>query len=186
MTSQTQTPEAQSSALDPVAPSEAAPTKPLDMPDVAQLLGARLKNAREAKGLSIEQVADRLCFTPQRVRNIENSDFSNMPAKAYARGYVQSYAKLLQLDLNEVMLMFDRIVFSESNKRKVQMVIKRERGGPANPLKWFGIGIGGVIIILAGLWWHGLRDHGSVALPKGQVQSEIQLEQTPQNTNPTT
>lgn len=152
--------------------------------DPRQLIGARLRNAREAKGLTEQQVAERLCFTPQRVRDLEQCDFTAISARAYARGYIQSYAKLLQIDPQEIISVFDSIEFPASTaKRSVQLVIRRENNGPSAQIKWFGVGIGLVLLALVGFWWHSARDHANVDSVAPALSAEIPLQKVPLNSN---
>jgi cytoskeleton protein RodZ len=67
--------------------------------------GARLKLAREAAGLSIEQVAQQLKLAPRQVRALEDEDFAQLPGRTFARGFVRNYARLLKLDGDELLSM---------------------------------------------------------------------------------
>jgi cytoskeleton protein RodZ len=60
--------------------------------------GARLQAAREAAGLSLEQVAQQLKLAPRQVRALEEEDFAQLPGRTFARGFVRNYARLLNLD----------------------------------------------------------------------------------------
>ncbi|MCL2124163.1 MAG: helix-turn-helix domain-containing protein, partial [Desulfovibrionaceae bacterium] len=61
-------------------------------------LGHMLHQARERRGLSIEEVAGRLKLMPRVVRAIEQADSGELPQAAYARGFVKAYGNLLELD----------------------------------------------------------------------------------------
>jgi len=60
--------------------------------------GAALAAAREAMGLSIEQVADQLKLAPRQVVAIEQGDFDALPNRAVTRGFIRAYAKAVRLD----------------------------------------------------------------------------------------
>jgi len=60
--------------------------------------GARLKAAREDAGLSVDQVAQQLKLAPRQVRALESEDFAQLPGRTFARGFVRNYARLLNLD----------------------------------------------------------------------------------------
>jgi len=60
--------------------------------------GAALAAAREAMGLSIEQVADQLKLAPRQVQAIEQGDFDALPNRAVTRGFIRAYAKAMRLD----------------------------------------------------------------------------------------
>lgn len=59
--------------------------------------GARLRAAREAAGLSIDDVAARLHMPARVVRSLENEDWSRLGAPVFVRGQVRSYSRLLGL-----------------------------------------------------------------------------------------
>ncbi len=60
--------------------------------------GAALAAAREAMGLSVEQVADQLKLAPRQVMAIEQGDFNALPNRAVTRGFIRAYAKAMRLD----------------------------------------------------------------------------------------
>jgi cytoskeleton protein RodZ len=61
-------------------------------------VGVALREAREQMGMSVEEVAGRLKFAPRQVAALEAGDFAQLPELAFIRGFVRSYARLLQLD----------------------------------------------------------------------------------------
>ena len=61
-------------------------------------LGHILRQERERRSLSVEEVAGRLKLMPRIVRAIEQADIEELPQAAYARGFVKAYGNLLELD----------------------------------------------------------------------------------------
>jgi cytoskeleton protein RodZ len=61
-------------------------------------VGKMLREARELQELSIADVAGRIKFAPRQVEALEADDFARLPELAFVRGFVRSYARLLQLD----------------------------------------------------------------------------------------
>lgn len=61
-------------------------------------VGATLRNAREQAGLSVADIADRIKFAPKQVEALEANDFAHLPQAPFLRGFVRSYARVLQLD----------------------------------------------------------------------------------------
>ena len=59
--------------------------------------GERLRSAREAAGLGIEDVAERLRMPARVVRSLEAEDWSRLGAPVFVRGQVRSYSRLLGL-----------------------------------------------------------------------------------------
>jgi cytoskeleton protein RodZ len=60
--------------------------------------GAALAAAREAMGLTVEQVADQLKLAPRQVVAIEQGDYDALPNRAVTRGFIRAYAKAMRLD----------------------------------------------------------------------------------------
>ena len=61
--------------------------------------GAVLRQAREAAGMSIEQVASQLRMTVRGVANLEADDWDSLGAPVFVRGQLRSYARLLGVDI---------------------------------------------------------------------------------------
>ncbi|MFL6570543.1 MAG: helix-turn-helix domain-containing protein [Burkholderiales bacterium] len=61
-------------------------------------IGAQLKQAREAQGLAIDDVALQLKFAPRQIESLEQERFERLPGPTIARGMVRNYARLLKLD----------------------------------------------------------------------------------------
>jgi cytoskeleton protein RodZ len=61
-------------------------------------VGAELKQARENRGLSVEDVAQSLKFAPRQIESLEAERFERLPGPTIARGMVRNYARLLGLE----------------------------------------------------------------------------------------
>ena len=61
-------------------------------------LGATLKSAREAKGLTIAELANELHLKMQIVEDLENEDFQHITASIYGRGFLKLLAERLEID----------------------------------------------------------------------------------------
>jgi cytoskeleton protein RodZ len=60
-------------------------------------VGATLREARENMGMSVEEVAIRLKFAPRQITALEEENFERLPELTFVRGFVRSYARLLQI-----------------------------------------------------------------------------------------
>lgn len=61
-------------------------------------VGATLREGRMRLGLSVADVSHRLKFAPRQIEALEADDLTRLPEITFVRGFVRSYAKLLQLD----------------------------------------------------------------------------------------
>jgi len=68
-----------------------------DTTDANQGCGKRLRTAREAAGLSVQDVASRLKMPVRVVESLEAEDWSRLGAPVFIRGQLRSYARLLGL-----------------------------------------------------------------------------------------
>ena len=67
----------------------------------------QLHQAREAKKLTIEQVADITKIRGDHLRALEAGDFDIFSAPVYIRGFVRTYSTLLKLDVPKTMAALD-------------------------------------------------------------------------------
>lgn len=65
-------------------------------------IGTTLQNARERRGLSIEELAAITRITVPVLRALERSDFEKVPGGIFARGFIRSYAREVGLDPEEM------------------------------------------------------------------------------------
>ncbi len=61
-------------------------------------VGAALREGRELLGLSVADVANRIKFAPRQIEAMEADDFAHLPEMTFVRGFVRSYARLLEID----------------------------------------------------------------------------------------
>src|ERR1700744_3432899 len=73
------------------------------MPTVAE----QLRAAREAKNLTIDQVADYTKIRTDHVRALEEGDFGAFSATIYIRGSVKIYAGFLKMEVAPLMAALD-------------------------------------------------------------------------------
>lgn len=61
-------------------------------------LGLLLRKAREARGMSVDDVVHALKFSARQVEAIESDHMDVLPGAVFQRGFIRSYARLLKLD----------------------------------------------------------------------------------------
>ena len=69
-----------------------------DVPTV----GERLRAAREAKGLALEDIAAQTRIPQRHLEAIERADWDALPAPTYTTGFAKSYASAVGLDRTEI------------------------------------------------------------------------------------
>ena len=76
----------------------------------AVAIGRELRAAREGRGLSIGEVADRLKLSVKQLNAIESGDFASLPGATFARGFVRSYARYMEIDADALVARLDQCV----------------------------------------------------------------------------
>ncbi|HAU30775.1 MAG TPA: hypothetical protein DCW46_00460 [Desulfotomaculum sp.] len=71
-------------------------------------IGETLRKTREARGLSLEDVAQLTKINLRYIKAIENDSFDALPGGVYTRGFLRSYARLLDLDHRELLSEFEK------------------------------------------------------------------------------
>lgn len=73
-------------------------TEQIPEPVSVSSIGQTFAAARAAQGLAIIDVERQLKLGAKQIEALEADDFSSMPGKTFARGFIRNYAKLLQID----------------------------------------------------------------------------------------
>jgi len=72
-------------------------------------LGNLLRDAREKKSLSLEQVEADTRIRYKFLVALENEDYDALPAPAYVRGFLKTYAAYLGLDPQQVLALYNAV-----------------------------------------------------------------------------
>ncbi|TRW50325.1 DUF4115 domain-containing protein [Aliidiomarina halalkaliphila] len=82
--------------------------------------GELLRDAREQAGLSVSQIADRLRLRRTQIEELEANEFSKYVGGTYIRGYLRSYAKLVNLDEATVISAYQTFLGEEAPAGQMQ------------------------------------------------------------------
>jgi cytoskeleton protein RodZ len=74
----------------------------LDEPFQSASVGERLRQAREAKGMSLEDLASQTRIPIRHLQHIEREEWDALPAVTYCVGFVRAYANSVGLDGDEL------------------------------------------------------------------------------------
>ncbi len=72
------------------------------VPEGTRFTGEVLRRAREARGLTIQQICERTKITRHHIENLESDRYEKLPAPVYMRGILMAMAKELRLDGQKV------------------------------------------------------------------------------------
>lgn len=121
------------------------------------LIGKLLRDAREAKGIAIEDMAEKLHLLTDVVRGIEQCDFEEMPSRVFVRGYVRNYARLVGLNAQEMLDKFDQAHPEDLSHLQIDKTPHLPTDSPvasrfAGIVTWLTVL---AIVILFVVWWYG-------------------------------
>lgn len=131
--------------------------------------GTLLKEARETKKLSQTEIAEQVCLSLQRVKELEKDDYSNMAALIYVRGYLRAYARCVGVSPDEVIAAlnasaleeeFERMKAQEEKPvehRAVPVIARSTRMISPKVVRWITIVILLTLVIFLGIWWQGKK-----------------------------
>jgi curved DNA-binding protein CbpA len=77
---------------------EAVKMKPPEIPDGAEFNGELLRRIREARGMTLQFMAERTRITRMHLENVEADRYDALPATVYLRGILMNIARELMLD----------------------------------------------------------------------------------------
>lgn len=138
-------------------------------------VGARLRNARQAAGLSRADIAARTKIAERHLLAIEEGRLSDLASRAYAVGFSRTYARAVGLDETEIMLAVRQELDAgeETWDRPQQPAF--EPGDPARvpPARFAWIAaLGALLLVLAGLFFWNSQYFPAVSLPDLATNAE--------------
>ncbi|MDX1443143.1 MAG: DUF4115 domain-containing protein [Gammaproteobacteria bacterium] len=130
-----------------------------------ELPGATLRREREARSLSVRQVASELHVDDRLLQALENDDFAAIGAPIFVKGHLRNYAKLLGIDSAPLIDAYERFAPVEEPKifaRKADGTsMEVTSTGPwVKVFGWFLL----VLLLLGSLgWWYYQQESASGA-----------------------
>ena len=116
--------------------------------------GLMLSEARKNLSLKVEDIAEKLKFKNSLVENIEQDIFDQKLPATYNRGYLRSYAKLVNIDIDEVLSAYDMLGVAEVQRSEMQSFSNlTEKQAEHSRIMWFSYFIVALLLGLMVLWW---------------------------------
>ena len=115
--------------------------------------GERLRAAREAKGLSIDDVCAATRIPKRHLETIEDGDFAVLPGRTYAIGFSRSYAKAVGLNDEEIVNEVREQLGIEDPAERLRDGTMQTEDPPRLPSRGLVFGsIIAAVVLLAGLF----------------------------------
>ena len=141
-------------------------------------VGERLREAREAAGLTLEDIATSTRIPTRHLESLETSEFSRLPAPTYTIGFAKSYAASVGLDRAEI---GDQLRAQMGGSRPVTSPVS-EVFEPSDPGRAMpkGLIIGAVIaVILAALLFNWLSNRSLQGPDEVAAENEAAIAPAP-------
>lgn len=79
-------------------------------------LGEKLRQAREARGITLSEVAEQTRISPLYIESIENDDYRGLPGGIFNKGFVKSFAKYVGVDEQEALQDYATLAANQGNQ----------------------------------------------------------------------
>lgn len=141
------------------------------------VLGDRLRQAREAKGLSVQAVSGVTKIREHILIALETESFEELPAPVFVRGFLRTLARHLKLNADELLALYAEAVPQEPSLESAPVVEEKPRPGELSAPTIRGPGWPGwlnpgsvmvgliAIVLVAGIVWGGSQIAKGVSLP---------------------
>ncbi len=118
--SETQAPSVLEAPTITLAKSKQAELKQGNVTPLPVLPGQKLRQAREKRGVSLDEVAVSLNISKRFLEAVELDDYDSLPGILYARGYMKNYCRYLNISSGEIISLFNDLVRDEGEEALVE------------------------------------------------------------------
>ncbi len=115
--------------------------------------GAALEAARLAKGMTQQDVSNSLRYSVKQIDALEKNAFDLLPDAMITRGFIRSYARLLEIDADPLLASYRQLTASESDKAiSVQSSMRPVQLTKESP-PWLRYILASILVLLFLLAW---------------------------------
>ena len=117
-------------------------------------LGTLLRQARERRGLTVDEIARRTKIPKRHLESLERNNLEALPPGMYRRGEVLAYAAAVGLDPQQALASLTRM--QNASSRQTEERIPEQKVAPARerrPVLRLGVTAVLVLSVLVGTWW---------------------------------
>lgn len=116
-------------------------------------IGETLRAAREAAAYSVTYVAAHTHLKEEIIEALENDDHDRLPSPVFTKGYLRSYAKLLDVDIEHMLGDYKQSSPVEYVTPQIKKP-KKVRSSGADPVViWSSVTVVALLIGLLSTWW---------------------------------
>ncbi len=115
--------------------------------------GDRLQAARIQRGLSLEDVAERMHLSANILEALEENNFEEITAPIFVKGYLRAYARIVSLDEDEMIQQYMDYYSEEDPPISSTSNMAPELSVADARIKWTTYLVIVVLVALLGAWW---------------------------------
>jgi cytoskeleton protein RodZ len=115
--------------------------------------GERLQAARIKKGLSLEDVANRMHLSPSILEALEDNNFDEITAPIFVKGYLRAYARIVSLSEDEMIEQYVDFYSEEDPPINSTSNVAPELSPADTRIKWATYSVILVLAVLLAAWW---------------------------------
>ena len=115
--------------------------------------GAHLSRAREELGYSVEYVASQLHLRVRIIELLETDQYDKMPQSVFVKGYIRSYAKLLAISSEPLIILFNQYCDKD---HKVERTLWQTKRTPTKHERTVRLVTGIIVVVIfigLSIWW---------------------------------
>lgn len=144
--------------------------------------GAVLAAKRLEKGYSIEYVADKLHLRAHIIEYLEADDYQRMAAAVFIKGYLRSYAKVLDIPAEPLIESFDGH-YTVQGKPGMLWQSRKQTHRAENAIRWVTAVCALGVVIAVFVWWQANKENEQAfkvhlqqaAVKKDHTEAEVRL-----------
>jgi cytoskeleton protein RodZ len=160
-----------------------APNPAVHEPSPVTGLGERLVAAREAKGLTLEVVANKLRLSAATLQALESNRYEDLPEPIFVRGYLRAYARLLEMDQKVLVAEYNRLVDTLGPVLTPTTRVRRQASAREPYIRGAMALFLVAMVLLLGSWWYSRLKH-DVPAQSRTASSEAEQPASPASVSP--
>ncbi len=116
-------------------------------------IGAKLRAARERRGLSIAAITETLHVDSRIIEAMEAGKFHVFDAPVYARGFIRKYAGFLELPADELIAAYDSLAGGPAAPTLIPLTTAARAPRDLSKLRLPAMFVLALLFVGASLWW---------------------------------
>ncbi len=121
--------------------------------------GAQLALIRSHRGYRADYVAEKLNLRVQLIELLEADHYSKMPEPVFIKGYLRAYAKLLDVDPESYIALFNQQYVHEGKSEPLLWQSARQTHKAEHTLRWITASFAVAVLMAVIIWWHNTNEN---------------------------